>query len=82
MLFYLRGPSQFPTLWIEEDERVFYTIINEAEDNDGYFKFPQFTNPHLKKIIHDIETNLITLCFRLIYLTAFMEVHNKHRNQC
>jgi hypothetical protein len=84
-LFYLQGPSQSPPLWIEEDKRVFDTIIKEAEDDDGYFKFPQFTIPHLKKISHDIETNLMsdnTLFFQLIYLTAFMEEHNKHRNQC
>jgi hypothetical protein len=68
MLLYLRGPSPSPPLWIEEDKRVFYTIINEAEDNDGYFKFPQFTILHLKKISHDIETNLMsdyTLFFNL-----------------
>jgi len=42
----------------------------------------QFTIPHLKKISHDNETNLMsdnTLFFQLIYLTAFMEGHNKHR---
>ena len=38
-LFCLRGTSQFPSLWIEEDERVFYTRFNEAEDDDGCFKF-------------------------------------------
>jgi hypothetical protein len=59
-LFYLRGPSQSTPLWIEEDKRVFYTIINEAEDDDGCFKFPQFTIPHLKKISHGIETNLMS----------------------
>ena len=75
-LFYLQGPSQSTPLWIEEDKRVFDTVIKEAEDDDGYFKFPQFTIPHLKKISHDIETNLMsdnTLFFQLIYLTAFME---------
>ena len=63
-LFYLRDPppthTQYPPLWIEEDKRVFDTIIKEAEDDDGYFKFPQFTIPHLTKINHDIETNLMS----------------------
>ena len=83
-LFYLRGFSQSPPLWIEEDKRVFYTIINETEDDDGCFRFPQFTIPHLTKMNHDIETNLMSgnLFFQLINLTAFMEGHNKHRNQC
>ena len=53
-------PSQSPPLWIEEDKRVFDTIIKEAEDDDGYFNFKQFTIPHLKKISHDIETNLMS----------------------
>jgi hypothetical protein len=42
-------------------------------------------NSYQKKISHDIETNLMsekTLFFQLVYLTAFMEGHNKHRNQC
>ena len=85
MLFYLRGPSQSPPLWIEEDKRVFDTIIKEAEDDGGYFNFTQFTIPHLKKISHDIETNLMSdntlFFFQLIYLTAFMEGQNEHRNQ-
>ena len=83
-LFYLRGSSQSPPLWMEEDKRVFYTIINETEDDDGCFKFPQFTIPHLTKMNHDIETNLMSgnLFFQLINLTAFMEGHNKHKNQC
>jgi hypothetical protein len=60
-------------LWIEEDVRVFYTKFNKAEDDDGCFKF---SIPHLKKISHDIETNLMfdnTLFCQLIYITAFME---------
>ena len=60
-------------------------MINEAEDDDRYFKFQQFTIPHLKKISHNTETNLMfdnTLFFQLIYLTAFIEGHNKHKNQC
>jgi hypothetical protein len=69
---------------MEEDKRVFYTIINETEDDDGCSKFPQFTIPHLTKMNHDIETNLMSgnLFFQLINLTAFMEGHNKHKNQC
>ena len=59
-LFYLRGPSQSPPFWTEEDERVVYTKFKIAEDDDGYFKFPQFTIPHLKKISHEIETNLMS----------------------
>jgi hypothetical protein len=62
-----------------------YTKFNEAEDDDGCFKFPQFTIPHLTKINHDIETNLMsdnTLFVQRIYLTAFMKEQNKHRNQC
>jgi hypothetical protein len=54
------APHKSLPLWIEEDKRVFYTIINEAEDDDGCFKFPQFTIPHLKKISLDIETNLMS----------------------
>ena len=59
-LFYLRDPSQFPPFWTGEDERVFYTKFNNAEDDDGYFKLLQFTIPHLKKISHEIETNLMS----------------------
>jgi hypothetical protein len=80
-LFYLRSPSLIPTLV----NRVYYTIINEAEDDDGNFKFLQFTILYLKKINHDIETNLMsdnTLFFQLIYLTPCMEGYKKHRNQC
>jgi hypothetical protein len=56
----LRDPSQSPPFWTEEDERVFYTKFNNAEYDDGYFKLPQFTIPHLKKISHEIETNLMS----------------------
>jgi hypothetical protein len=46
----------------------------------------QFTIPHLKKISHDIETNLMSdntlFFFQLIYLTTLMEGQNKYRNQC
>ena len=54
-------------------------MFDKEEESSG------FTIPHLKKISHDIETNLMsgnTLFFQLINLTAFMEGHNKHRNQC
>jgi hypothetical protein len=37
---------------------------------------PQFTIPHLKKIIRDIESNLMSdniLFFQFIYLTAFIK---------
>jgi hypothetical protein len=40
---------------------------------------PQFKIPYLKKISHDIETNLMydnILFFQLVYLTAFMEGQN------
>jgi hypothetical protein len=81
-----RGPSQSPSLGIEEDKIVFYTIIKEAEDDDGYLKFPQFTIPHLKKISDDIETNLMsdnTLFITLsISLLLWKDTINTEINAC
>ena len=48
-------------------------MFDKEEESSG------FTIPHLKKISHEIETNLIsdnTLFFQFIYLTASMEGHN------
>jgi hypothetical protein len=46
-----------------------------GEDDGGYFNFKQFTIPHLKKISHDIETNLmsdITLFFFNISISLLL----------
>jgi hypothetical protein len=62
---------------------VFYTKFNEAEDDDGCFKFRNSQFLNLKKISHDIETNLMsnnTLFFQVTFVSISLLLW-KDKNQ-